>query len=309
MGNRVSVCIPTCNRPHYFEAALQSVLRQNLEPYEVLVGDDSNDDETEAVVQKYKDQGRVRYLDNEPPLGQAKNIDRLFRAIEGNYIVLLHDDDRLVEGALETLLSCFRDRPEVVAAFGKQQVITPDGSVKWETTKGINEGYYRTSEYAGRQSSSLRSAIIQQFPNDGYMVRAGAAKKVGYDLPEVGDACDFAFGIELARQTKEDFYYTDSYTSQYRQSEQSIARGGGGDAAYRSLKIVLDQLPDEVTSDPVVQHWIRRKVPVAIMIAAQQRHSWDGLRWFFSRYHRHRIMTLGGVRRLFHLIASFLSRE
>lgn len=309
MEELVSVCIPTCNRPQYFEAALQSVLGQSLEPYEILVGDDSDDGATKVVVDRHRQQGRIRYLGNDPPLGQARNVHSLFQASEGDFIVLLHDDDRLIDGALATLLSCFAGRPDVVAAFGKQQVIAPDGAVKWEKTKGINDGYYRTAQHAGRQSSSLRSAIIQQFPNDGYMVRTNAAQEVGYGQLGAGDACDFAFGIELARQTKKDFYYTDSYTSQYRQSEQSIARGGGGDAAYRSLKLVLDQLRDEVTNDPAVQHWIRRKVPVAIMIAAQQKHSWDGLRWFFSEYHRHRIMTLGGGRRLLHLVASILSRE
>jgi glycosyltransferase involved in cell wall biosynthesis len=308
----ISVCIPTHKRPGFVEEAIQSCLAQDLLPYEILIGDDSPDDRTAEVVAEYADRKdvKVRYFQNQPGLGQAKNVDRLFREADGDYLVLLHDDDRLIEGALGTLASCFEDRPEVVAAFGKQQVIMPGGSVKKGTTSSINEGYYRTAEYAGRQSSTLRSAIVQQFPNDGYMVRADAAKQVGYDHPEAGDACDFAFGVGLARQTNGDFYYVDTYTSQYRRSEESVARGEEeGDMAYRALKLVLEDLPDDVLQDPLVQKWVRSKAPVAVMAAAQHGHPRDGLKWFFSRHHRPRIMTLGGIRRLAHLIYSLLVRR
>jgi glycosyltransferase involved in cell wall biosynthesis len=309
MASRISVCIPTCDRPDYLENAIQSVLQQSLSPYEVVVGNDSAGEETAQLVNRYIERGApVRYLRNEPSLGQAKNVDRLFQEAEGDFILLLHDDDRLLEGSLEILLSCFEDRSEIVAAFGKQQVISAEGEVKWETTEGVNESYYRTSEYEGRQSSALRSAIVQQFPNNGYMVRAELAKEVGYDRPEAGDACDFAFGVALARGTERDFYYTNTVTTQYRHSEESIVRGDSvADTAYRAFKIVLEELPREVREDPWIQDWLRRRAPVAVMMAAQNGYVRDGFRWFFGPYHRHRVLSLGGVRRLSALLASSIS--
>ncbi|WP_251980701.1 glycosyltransferase family 2 protein [Salinibacter ruber] len=304
MKKRVSVCIPTYNRPDYFERALKSVLGQSLVPIEILVGDDSSDQCTTEVVQRYKNEGvPIQYFHHEPSRGQARNVDHLLQKAQGNFVVLLHDDDRLLPGALETLISCFASHSDLVAAFGKQQVINADGEVKTETTHGVNKGYYRTAEHEGRQSSSLRSAIVQQFPNDGYMVRADAAKAVGYDHPGVGDACDFAFGVELARTTQGDFYYTDMYVSQYRHSEESIVRGEEvADTAYHAFKIVTEQFSNQVQSDPYVKKWLRERSPVAIMMAAQNGFPLDGLRWFVSRYHRHRILSLGGVRRLLALL-------
>ncbi|WP_251964086.1 glycosyltransferase family 2 protein [Salinibacter ruber] len=304
MKKRVSVCIPTCNRPDYFEKTLRSVLGQTLGPFEILVGDDSSDEDTTEVVQQHKEDGApIQYFHNEPSFGQARNVDHLFQKAEGDFIVLLHDDDLLLPGALETLISCFATHSDVVAAFGKQQIINADGHVKTETTHGINEGYYRTAEHEGRQSSNLRSAIVQQFPNDGYMVRADAAKAVGYDHPGAGDACDFAFGVELARTTQGDFYYTDAYVSQYRHSEESIVRGEEvADTAYRAFKIVTEQFSNEVESDPYVKKWLRERAPVAIMMAAQNGFPRDGFRWFVSRYHRPRILSPGGIRRFLALL-------
>lgn len=309
MKARISVCIPTYNRPGLLQEALQSVLHQNHGSIEVVVGDDSTNRETAQLVRQYDAEGvPIRYLNNDPPLGQAKNVDRCFQKAEGHVLVLLHDDDRLLPDALETLLACFEDHPGVVAAFGKQQTIGPDGAVRQEATQGLNQGYYRTAEYEGRQPSSLRAAIIQQFPNDGYMVRAEAAKKVGYDLPGAGDACDFAFGVELAQKTNGDFYYTDTYVSQYRKSKESVVRGEGyADTAYRSFKLVTEELGSNVKDDPYVKRWLRERSAVAIMMAAQNGYPRDGFRWFFGPHHRHRIASPGGIRRLVHLIYSSLT--
>jgi hypothetical protein len=222
--------------------------------------------------------------------------------------VLLHDDDRLLDGALEALLDCFEECPSTVAAYGKQELTDADGKVKKEASHGLNESYYRTAKYEGPSVSSIRAAVLQQFPNDGYMVRADAAKQVGYDHPDTGDACDFAFGVELARQSNGAFYYTDTFTSQYRLSEQSVIRGTGvSDGAYWAVKTVLGRIPDAVRRDPEVRRWTRERIPVAIMRAAQNGHAQDGLTWYFSRYHRHRIPTLGGLRRLGLLLYSYLT--
>ncbi len=48
----VSVLIPTYNRPRYFEEALCSVLEQTYPNIEIIVGDDSTNEETEKGVTK-----------------------------------------------------------------------------------------------------------------------------------------------------------------------------------------------------------------------------------------------------------------
>jgi hypothetical protein len=241
-------------------------------------------------------------------MGQARNVDSLFERAEGELILLLHDDDRLIPDALATLQSCFDAHPDIVAAFGKQQIIDTEGKIKWATTHGVNEGYDRIPEHEGRQSSSLQSAIIQQFPNDGYMIRADSAQEIGYYHSGASDACDMAFGIALARNTDGDFFYTDTYTSQYRQSKQSVARGDdAGDAAYHSFRIVLEEVAKDIQEEPRVEDWLRRKAPVAIMNAAEQGFAQEGLQWFFGKHHRHRIPTLGGVRRFVHLVSSLIT--
>jgi glycosyltransferase involved in cell wall biosynthesis len=118
----ISVCIPTCDRPQLLRKALESALSQTLPACEILIGDDSSNDASEKVVAAARATSKVPliYFRNLPPLGQAGNTNRLFRAATGECLVLLHDDDLLLPGALADLANCWKEHPELTAAYGKQ---------------------------------------------------------------------------------------------------------------------------------------------------------------------------------------------
>ncbi|MED2584342.1 glycosyltransferase family 2 protein, partial [Bacillus thuringiensis] len=83
----VSVLIPTYNRPRYFEKALCSVLEQTYPNIEIIVGDDSTNDETEKVLQKYLcNHSNIIYIKNRSTLGQFENALMLFHEANGEYI-------------------------------------------------------------------------------------------------------------------------------------------------------------------------------------------------------------------------------
>jgi glycosyltransferase involved in cell wall biosynthesis len=61
----VSIVIPCRNEEHYIQACVDSMLGQDYPNLEVLVCDGMSDDGTREVLSKYKDNPRVRVLDNE----------------------------------------------------------------------------------------------------------------------------------------------------------------------------------------------------------------------------------------------------
>ena len=58
---RVSVIIPTHRRPVLLKAAVQSVLDQTFQDFEIVVVDDASGDNTKEVVEAFADP-RIRYL-------------------------------------------------------------------------------------------------------------------------------------------------------------------------------------------------------------------------------------------------------
>ena len=242
---RVSIGIPTYRRPALVCEAVDSALQQTYSSIEVMVSDDSPDDLTERALADLVATGRIRYTRNRPALQQARNVNRLLDWAAGELFVLLHDDDSLLPDAVAELAACFDSDPTLVVAYGKQYLVEIDGRVDMAGSLGLNEAYQRTASRAGRQASSLRAALAAQIPNDGFMVKTAAARRLGYrEDPRVGHACDYDFGLRLAT-AYDGFFFLDRYTARYRMTGASIS--GENNYANLTFDLAADlDLPPEL---------------------------------------------------------------
>jgi glycosyltransferase involved in cell wall biosynthesis len=120
---RVSIVIPTYNQAHFIGEALESALRQSRPADEVLVVDNGSTDETPAVVRSYAD---VRYVRQENQ-GICGSSNRGIREATGDYLVLLHSDDRLLPQHLEVSFRAFRKHPESAFVCGDYRWFGAEG--------------------------------------------------------------------------------------------------------------------------------------------------------------------------------------
>jgi glycosyltransferase involved in cell wall biosynthesis len=215
------------------KVALDSCLAQTFEDFEIVISDDSPDTRTEEMIHSFSSRQPIRYLRNVPGLGQARNVNQLCSLADGEFIVLLHDDNFLMPSALEDLLKPLRENPGVVASFGKDYLATNDGTILDSESEQTNRRYSKTDDRADRVQRSAWSVLAAQFPPDGYMVRTAAASKTLYrDNPEVGEACDRDFAYRLAELGE--FFFVGRYLHAYRITEESISSKG--------LRILLSKL-------------------------------------------------------------------
>ncbi len=108
---KVSVCIPSHNAARFLPAAIESVLAQEFDDFEVIVSDDASTDETQTVCEGYEDP-RVRVVRSDGRLGQAGNWNRCVELATGPYVILLHADDELRPAYLRRtvdVLDSYRD--------------------------------------------------------------------------------------------------------------------------------------------------------------------------------------------------------
>ncbi len=104
----VSVVIATYNRAEMVVRCVESVLKSDYAPLEVVVVDDCSPDETVARLQEsFVDDSRVRILRNETNLQAAASRNKGARVAKGDYLFLLDDDNVLAADAIRHLVSCF----------------------------------------------------------------------------------------------------------------------------------------------------------------------------------------------------------
>lgn len=114
----VSVCIPTYNQIENFKRAFESVISQEYSDYEIIVTDDSTNDEISNYLQFRNSPHVVRYYKNSPRLGAPANWNRAISLAKGKYIKILHHDDWLHSNLVcKNLLLYFRKIQILVLHF------------------------------------------------------------------------------------------------------------------------------------------------------------------------------------------------
>ncbi|WP_449434272.1 glycosyltransferase [Pseudomonas putida] len=117
----VSIVIPAFS-PRYFAMALQSAVMQTQHRLEVVVCDDSEGDEIEAIVHSLDPaQGvSVRYERNCTRLGFAQNVLKAVQLARGEYVKVLCDDDRLLPPCLERQVKVLREHDDVALVLAQR---------------------------------------------------------------------------------------------------------------------------------------------------------------------------------------------
>lgn len=98
MSIKVSVIIPTYKRSEDITRAVDSVLAQTMDSFEVIVVDDNgvgteDGEKTAEVMKKYEGDARVKYLRHEVNKNGSAARNTGIRASKGEYLSFLDDDD------------------------------------------------------------------------------------------------------------------------------------------------------------------------------------------------------------------------
>ncbi|NHM29959.1 glycosyltransferase [Neobacillus terrae] len=105
----VSILIPTYNRPELFQLALESAINQTYKNIEIIIGDDSTNDETEELIRKnyLNKYSNIKYYHNKSNLGQFKNDIKLYNMSSGEFVNYLMDDDVFEFTKIEKMMDYF----------------------------------------------------------------------------------------------------------------------------------------------------------------------------------------------------------
>ena len=114
-----SVMIPAYNCIWYLKEAMESVLIQAL-PEEVMqievVDDCSSDGDIEQLVRE-TGKGRISYFRQEKNSGSLRNFETCIKRAKGEYIHILHGDDKVKPGFYKEIEAMFKQHPSAGATF------------------------------------------------------------------------------------------------------------------------------------------------------------------------------------------------
>lgn len=268
----VSVIIPTYNRARLLRRALDSVLSQTFQDFEVLVVDDGSTDDTEEAVAAFVDP-RIRYLRQLENRGVSAARNRGMEEARGEYVAFLDSDDEWLPKKLDLQLRVFRAARESVGlVYTGAEVVYEDGAVQ----KLVPEHRGRIGEVVvgrnvivgGMSGVMLRRTVVEHvggldeaYPaieDWDYWVRIAASYEVDYEprvlvrLHESRHIPRKSLEVEKNLHAREIFYR--------RHSEQMRKAGVASDYLYTSARRHLNRL-----------HWDPAEARRLMMEALRQR--------------------------------------
>jgi glycosyltransferase involved in cell wall biosynthesis len=140
----LSVIIPCHNGERFLAEAIESVLAQTIPATEIIVVDDGSTDSTQAIATAYP---QVRYL-YQPQQGVSVARNLGLKASQGEYIVFLDHDDRLLPQAFELAMQAFQRHPDCGFVFGLCCNIDANGVPLPMSARAVLEQPYDRPFYA-----------------------------------------------------------------------------------------------------------------------------------------------------------------
>ncbi len=131
----VSVILTTYNRRHLLPNAIESVLSQTYQNFEIIIVNDYGEDVWD-IIQKYQKEN-IQYLNNLQNYGPAYSRNIAVSAAKGEIVCYLDDDDRFLSEHLETVVhTMVKERVNVVYTDAffieeKQEGIKEDSTDKF----------------------------------------------------------------------------------------------------------------------------------------------------------------------------------
>ncbi|MDR3617270.1 MAG: glycosyltransferase [Candidatus Obscuribacterales bacterium] len=128
--NKVSILLPFYNRSHYLRSAIDSVVAQTYQNWELLLSDNCSTDGSSELAQEYaaKD-SRIRYWRNETNIGCGPNYNLCMEKAEGDFIELFGADDILKPECLQKFVDVLANDDSLSLVTSARDVIDSSGQV------------------------------------------------------------------------------------------------------------------------------------------------------------------------------------
>jgi len=126
---KINVIIPVYNYGKYLRQAIQSVLSQQFDDYEIIVINDGSTDNTAEVLREFESHPKIRLITHKKNQGLVRSCHEAIEASTGEYIVRLDADDYFDENALLVLSNVLDNNSEVGLAYPDYFLISEEGKV------------------------------------------------------------------------------------------------------------------------------------------------------------------------------------
>lgn len=193
----LSICIPAYNRPRWLARALRSIIKDisdHKQYIQVIISDDSESDECRQIARQILNPVNIqyKYVYNQSRLGMAANWNNSIKLASGKYVLILHDDDFLVNGAIDSIIDVIHQHhhEHLLFLFGVNVVNEQEKIIKKQS---FTRKLYLNSQEA--LIKLLSNSSFVRFP--AIVIQRQLFEEIGYFNTKIGEIADLQMWAKL----------------------------------------------------------------------------------------------------------------
>ena len=217
-----SVIIPTYNHANYLKKALDSVLDQSFNNYEIIVIDDNSTDNTSAVVNSYKNKIIYKKIINNRIIGKSRNLG--IEISKGEWLAFLDSDDEWLKDKLKIVFNFIKNKNNKYQIFCNNELLFRNSKKLFSNYGPFEDNFYEKLLVEGNRICTSASIV-----NKNFLLSVGVrfSEKRAFIGTE-----DYDFFLQLAKKNAKFFfinnflgihnYYHGSISSDYFRHKKAI---------------------------------------------------------------------------------------
>ena len=232
---KVSIIVATINRPELIKPAIESILKQRFQDWELIIVDDSQGDATEKLIKDFfsKDT-RIRYMHRKTKSNVADASNFAGQNSSGEYVALLDDDDSWVDpDKLNKQLNFLDTHPDYIGCGGGLILIDEKGNEKLRRYKPETD-----------KEIKRKALLANPMVNSTTVFRRSAAEKIFWYDASLCQFADWDFWLKMGLVGK--LYNFQEYFTKYllwHSSGSFLKQKGNEDAILKIVRRYKGQYP------------------------------------------------------------------
>jgi glycosyltransferase involved in cell wall biosynthesis len=215
---RVSVIIPVFNGAQFLAEAIQSVISQTFDLWELILADDGSSDHSPQIAIEYMERypHKIRFLQHPGGghQGTAATRNLGITHAKGEFLANLDQDDVWTKNKLEEQLGILDSHPTVAMTFGPMLLWFSWANAGKDARDKVQTFTFETNTLF-RPPYFLPPLLSGRNDPHGYLIRRDAVHDVGGYVDNVGICEDWAFYAKVA--LKHEIFVTRNFNYCYRQ--------------------------------------------------------------------------------------------
>jgi glycosyltransferase involved in cell wall biosynthesis len=210
MNPAVSVLLPVYNAQGYVAEAVESILAQTFDDFELLIVNDGSTDRSPRILRQFERRDRRIRLVSRENRGLVAALNEMIAMARGEFLARMDTDDVSLPGRLALQVAYLRDHPDVVAVGGAVHLIDEAGRFLDEAHPAMDHDQIQEQALMGRCALNHPSVTM----------RRDAVVAVGGYRPEMRRLEDLDLWLRLGEVGR--IVSLPDVVLKYRQHDQSL---------------------------------------------------------------------------------------